>query len=86
MNGIINGVDVEQEAKLFNFRDYVFVGKYYDLKNIANSIILGRGAANKMLAKIGDIILITTLTGEQFSLKVVSFFQSGMEELDKVQS
>lgn len=86
LNGIINGVDVEQEAKLFNFRDYVFGGKYYDLKNIANSIILGRGAADKMLAKIGDIILVTTSTGEQFSLKVVGFFQSGMAEVDKVQS
>ncbi|MGZ5303829.1 MAG: ABC transporter permease, partial [Bacteroidia bacterium] len=41
---------------------------------------------DKMLAKKGDIIKITTVGGEQFSLKVVGFFQSGIIELDKVQS
>lgn len=86
LNGLINGVDVNQETKLFNFNDYVIGGNYYDLKNIANSIILGRGVADKMLAKKGDIIKVTTATGEQFSLKIVGFFQSGIAELDKVQS
>lgn len=86
LNGIINGVDVNQETKLFNFNDYVVGGNYYDLKNISNSIILGRGVADKMLAKKGDIIKVTTGTGEQFSLKIVGFFQSGIAELDKVQS
>ncbi|MBL0308890.1 MAG: ABC transporter permease [Bacteroidetes bacterium] len=86
LNGVINGVDVEQEAKLFSFNDYVTGGNYYDLKNISNSIILGKGAADKMLAKVGDIIIVTTTGGEQFPLKVVGFFQSGIAELDKVQS
>jgi len=86
LNGVINGIDVEKEAKLFFFNDYVIEGDYKDLKKIANSIILGKGAADKMLAKVGDIINITTSNGEQFSLKVVGFFQSGMAELDKVQS
>ncbi len=83
LNGIINGVDVEQEAKLFSFRDYIPEGNYYDLKNISNSIILGKGVAETMLAKKGDIIKVTTATGEQFSLKVVGIFQSGLAELDK---
>ncbi|MCG9910470.1 MAG: ABC transporter permease [Flavobacteriales bacterium] len=86
LNGVINGVDVTQEAKLFSFRDYIVGGNYFDLKNTSNSIILGKGAAEKMLAKKGDIIKITTATGEQFSLKVVGFFQSGIAEIDKVQS
>jgi len=86
LNGIINGVDVNQEAKLFKFNDYVSGGNSTDLIHISNSIILGKEAANKMLAKKGDIIKVTTTTGEQFSLKVVGFFQSGIAELDKVQS
>jgi lipoprotein-releasing system permease protein len=86
LNGVINGVDVVQEARLFNFKDYVFGGDYLDLNNRSNSIILGRGVADKMLAKKGDIIQITTINGEQFSLKVIGFFQSGIVEIDKVQS
>lgn len=86
LNGVINGVDVEQESKLFFFKDYVTTGNYYDLKNISNSIILGKGVADKMLAKMGDIVFVTTPTGEQFPLKVVGYFQSGIADYDKVQS
>jgi len=86
LNGIMNGVDVDKEAKLFSFNDYVFGGNPQDLKTIPNSIILGQGAADIMQAKVGDIITVTSTEGERFSLKVIGFFQSGMAEIDKVQS
>lgn len=86
LTGIINGIDVEAENKLFFFNDYVTKGNYYDLKNIPNSIILGKGAADKMLANIGDVIQVTTARGDRMQLKVVGYFQSGLADLDKVQS
>jgi lipoprotein-releasing system permease protein len=85
LNGVINGVDVEQEARLFNFQDYVIEGDYMDLKNKTNCIILGSGLAEKMLAKKDDVIKVTALGGDQYSLKVVGFFQSGIVELDRTQ-
>ncbi len=84
--GIINGIDVEAENKLFSFKDYVTEGNYIDLKNITNSIILGKAAADKMLANIGDIIQVTTASGERMALKVVGYYQSGFQDIDKVQS
>jgi lipoprotein-releasing system permease protein len=39
-----------------------------------------------MRAKKGDIIQVSTIQEERFSLKVIGFFQSGMQEIDKVQS
>lgn len=39
-----------------------------------------------MMAAIGDIIQVTTSKGERFQLKVVGYFQSGISEIDKVQS
>lgn len=86
LTGVINGIDVDAENRLFSFQDYVVEGKTADLKNTPNSIILGIGVAKKMLVQIGDIIQITTSNGIRFQLKVVGFFQSGVEELDKVQS
>ena len=86
LTGVINGIDVIAENKLFTFQDYVMQGKTIDLKNTPNSVILGIGVANKMLVHIGDNIQITTSDGTRFLLKVVGFFQSGIEELDKVQS
>jgi lipoprotein-releasing system permease protein len=86
LNGIVDGIDVVKEVELFAFSDYIHEGNYYDLEIIPNSIILGKGAAKKMMAQIGDNIIVTTIEGEQFPLKVVGFFESGIAELDKVQS
>lgn len=86
LTGVINGIDVEAENKLFMFKDYVTTGNFIDLKNIPNSIILGKGAAEKMLANIGDVIQVTTTKGERMPLKVVGYFQSGLQDIDKVQS
>jgi lipoprotein-releasing system permease protein len=86
LTGVINGIDVEAENKLFLFQDYVTDGNYIDLKNMPNSIILGKGLADKMLANLGDIIQVTTSKGERIKLKVVGFFQSGLQDIDNAQS
>lgn len=86
ITGVINGIDVQAESQLFFFTDYVTSGNAIDLKNVSNSIILGKGLAEKLLANVGDVIQITTPKGEIFPLKVVGFFQSGLLDFDKVQS
>jgi lipoprotein-releasing system permease protein len=86
LTGSINGIDVAEENRLFMFNNYVVAGNYIDLQNIPNSIILGKGAAQTMLVDIGDIVYVTSINGNKFPLKVVGFFQSGLQDLDKVQS
>ncbi len=86
LTGVINGIDVEEENRLFLFSNYVTSGNFLDLKNTPNSIILGKGAAEKMLANIGDVIQVTTAKGERVQLKVVGYFQSGIMDVDKAQS
>ncbi len=86
LTGIINGIEVEEEDRLFVFQSYVVEGNYLDLKTISNSIILGKGAADNMLVNVGDRIQVTTTKGDQIQLKIVGFFQSGISDLDKVQS
>lgn len=86
ITGVVNGVDVEAENRLFFFKDYVTTGNFIDLVNVPNSIILGKAAADKMLAKMGDVVQVTTARGDVMKLKVVGFFQSGLQDVDKVQS
>ena len=86
LTGVINGIDVEAENKLFLLQNYVISGNYIDLKNTPNSIILGKGLAEKMLANIGDVIQVTTAKGERMQLKVVGYFQSGLQDADNTQS
>jgi len=84
--GVINGVEVAEEMRLYRFADYVSGGNPMDIANVPNSIILGKLAAQKMMAEVGDIIQVTTASGERATLKVVGFFQSGIQDFDKVQS
>ncbi len=86
ITAVIYGIDVQAESRLFHFGDYVNNCNPLDLMNVPNSIILGEGLAAKLLAEPGDVVQVTTVTQQQFSLKVAGFFQSGVQELDKVQS
>jgi len=86
ITGVVNGIDVEKESQLFAFTDYVTAGNPVDLQNVSNSIILGKGAADRMLAELGDVVQVTTAQGNRVQLKVVGYFQSGLGDVDNVQS
>jgi lipoprotein-releasing system permease protein len=85
ISGIINGIDVAAEEKLFTLSEYIPEGKIADL-NQNNSIIIGKGLADKMLLTKGDIIKITTSKGNLASLKIVGISQVGIAEIDNVSS
>lgn len=85
LTGVVNGIDPEKEIDLFAFQDYVTVGNPEDLLQ-TNSIILGKGAADRMLADIGDVIQITTAQGNKAQLKVVGYYQSGLADFDNANS
>lgn len=85
ITGVINGIDVEEEIRLFHFKDYVTSGSAIDINRTSNSIILGKGLAEKLLANLGDVVQLTTAEGERFPLRVVGFYQSGIADFDKVQ-
>jgi len=86
LTGVVNGINPIKENKLFSFSDYVVDGDYSAINIIPNSIILGKVAAEKMMAELGDLIQVTTAKGDRMQLKVVGYFQSGLQDIDKVQS
>ncbi len=85
ITGVINGIEVAVESRLFHFNDYVTHGNPLDIEALSNSIILGKGMADKLMAQMNDVIEVVNPQGEQFSLKVVGIFQSGIQEFDKTQ-
>lgn len=86
ITGVINGIDVQAESKLFFFNDYVTSGSPIDIKNVSNSIILGKGLSDKLLSNIGDFVHVTIANGDRLALKVVGIYQSGLMDYDKTQS
>ena len=86
ITGVVNGIDEKAESKLFHFNEYITFGTAADISKVPNSIVLGKGLADKLMADIGDVVQVTTAKGERFPLRVVGFFQSGILDFDKTQS
>ncbi|MBK9627384.1 MAG: ABC transporter permease [Flavobacteriales bacterium] len=85
LTGQINGIDVLKEVRYYMFTDYLVQGEPYDLATGNNTIVLGKGLADLMEARIGDLVQVTTATGDRSMLRVVGFFQTGIADYDKVQ-
>ena len=86
LNGNANGIDALEEDRLFNFKQYIVGANPSDLANNENGIVLGIGVGKKLGLSIGDRIQILNSTGTTFRLKIVGFFQSGLADLDQIQS
>jgi lipoprotein-releasing system permease protein len=84
--GIVNGVNPQEEERLFYFSENVVSGNFLDLTNVNNSIFLGKGLAEKMLVVPGDMIQISNPKGIVTNLKVIGIFQVGLADYDNVQS
>jgi len=86
IGGNLIGINPLEEAKLFNMQDYIVKGSAGALHNTDNGILLGIGIAKKMSLDIGDRVQLSPINGGVFPLKIVGFYQSGIADLDAIQS
>lgn len=86
LNGVINGINVTNELRLFNFEDYIVDGDASSLDRVKNSILLGAGIAKKLSLSVGDYLQVISTDGITFSLRIGGIFQSGLAEVDDAQS
>ncbi len=86
LGGNIIGVDIMEEVRLSNISDNIVEGSAESLRNNENGILLGAGLAKKMSLGVGDRVQISTVRGGIFPLKIVGIYQSGIAEIDNIQS
>ena len=86
LGGSLVGIDVLEEVRLFNFGDYVVKGSPEALNNFENGILIGSGVAEKMSLDIGNTVQISTVRGDLFPLKIAGIYQSGLADIDNIQS
>ncbi|MGB5387806.1 MAG: FtsX-like permease family protein [Eudoraea sp.] len=86
LGGNLVGVDIMEEVRLSNIKDNIVEGSPEALRNTDNGILLGSGLAKKMSLNVGNRIQISTVKGTVFPLKIVGIYQSGIAEIDNVQS
>ena len=86
LNGRINGIDVLEEVRLFNFGDYIVRGSADALARNQEGILLGAGVAKKLSLDVNDRVQVSNINGDFYNLKIVGIYQSGLAEYDNVQS
>lgn len=86
LGGNLTGIKPIDEANLFNMKDYIVEGSAVDLEQTDNGILLGIGIARKMSLSVGDRVQVSPINGGLFPLKIVGIYQSGIADLDAIQS
>jgi lipoprotein-releasing system permease protein len=86
LNGSLTGIDVMKESNLYNLGDYIVEGGTQDLAQNENGILLGAGVAKKLSLKVGDVVQVSSTKGEIQPLKIVGLYQSGIADIDNIQS
>jgi lipoprotein-releasing system permease protein len=86
LNGSILGVEVLKEASLYNLGDYIVEGSCQSLAQNENGILLGAGVAQKLSLQVGDVVQIASTKGEIMALKIEGLYQSGLADIDNIQS
>jgi lipoprotein-releasing system permease protein len=86
ISGLITGVDIMEEDKLFAISEKMTAGRVDNLLSSNNGIIMGAGLAKKLNAQAGDKVSITTPEGVRLLLTIVGIMRTGIVQIDDTKS
>jgi lipoprotein-releasing system permease protein len=86
LNGLIEGVKMNEELKLSGLAGKMVQGRAEDLSRTDKSILLGKGLSDKLNAGIGDIVELRSPSGGIGRYEVVGTFRYGMGMIDNVRA
>lgn len=81
--GLIFGIDVKEQERLFQLDERMDVGEPDILLRGSDMLLMGKGLAAKMNVKTGDRVSVTTPQGANFSLKIGGIFSYGIAAMDE---
>lgn len=86
ISGLAIGIKPEEANVMYNIKSFMAEGNFDLLKSNPNGIIIGSGIAEKMNAKIGDNINLTSSKSVIKTYKVVGIFKTNNSKVDKSNS
>ena len=86
INGSVSGVNIDEEDKMFDVQGNMLDGNLHDLNRVNNSILIGKGIADKLSLHTGDNITVGTGTGSPIIMRIVGIYQSGVKQVDETKS
>ncbi len=86
LNGLLSGVEVENENRLFGTSDYLIQGEWSKLKVRNDGVIVGSGLAKTMGLKMNDNLNLVTPDGIAKNYKVIGIFETTIAATDKTKA
>jgi len=82
VNGIVNGVNMDEESKMFDVQSNMVTGDLHDVDKINNGILVGKGIADKLSLHVGDNVTVRAATGNSMIMRVVGIFSTTVLQTD----
>ncbi|MEO1013114.1 MAG: FtsX-like permease family protein [Bacteroidota bacterium] len=82
INGLLSGVEVGNEDVLFNISDHMLEGKWTDLNERSNGIILGVGLAERLSVGMNEYVSLSTADNISRSYRVVGLIKTSIASVD----
>lgn len=86
INGVLTGVDITAEDKMFDLKPKMQTGEIEDLLSAGDAILMGAGLAQKLNVKKGDNVIVSTPLGGTLTLKVAGTYAFGVGAIDNSRS
>lgn len=77
------GVVPKRELKVSKIRDDMRTGSFEALDSTANGLVIGRKAAERLGAELGDTVTLTSANGLAKRFKIVGLFHTGITTSDE---
>ncbi len=86
INGVLTGVNIIAEDKMFNLKPKMQTGEIEDILAGGDAILMGSGLAKKLNVKKGDNVIISTPLGGTLTLKIAGTYAFGVGAIDNSRS
>lgn len=80
------GIDTQRERRVSNLEDDIFEGSLDALHRTANGVLLGAGVAERLGAKTGDLVTVSSPAGVLLRMQIAGMFRTGVVGVDNTEA
>lgn len=86
ITGRMIGSKPELEMRVSNISNYMLVGKFQDVGETGNRLVMGSGLIERLGARVGENIMVSSSSGSLVPFKIVGSFSLGIGTIDNTTS
>jgi len=86
INGVLSGIEVDSEDRLFKTSTFVQQGSWNDLSYRTDGTMIGAGLAKKMSLKLNDNLVVSTADGVTKSFRIIGIFKTTIAGVDNTKA